>query len=503
MTIYSEELFANLMSVLEGVTELTERETMSRTIDVLILLKNYQHLARRLEILRIQSQAIPTSLLAETELLIEGLLEDSEVFTNLVTSGMYGQGIIDLALWNLWQHDEFDIALETLDLAVSDIDEQIENDTDAENERRSEDIHDMRLLEMYLLAEKHAATTTLRYSSTWKYERFLLMAQLYQLSQNQPRPTPLASYFECWKCLMCRCLKFQCRCKGNNEPVSSAEEDHKLASDSLRLNFATQHASMLRMAKKSSTKFRTLSCYFEGHRVAWKAGIKAMKGLSHGKRPAFADTIALLCLVKAMSETLRLAKGFEYDAHFVEDLPRWQLLFDREEDQIAYWDAVRSIWFMELDLTAPYTINNDLNSEDILQALADLASILVRQVNEYHHKYRAEGNGFLENQDSWRQRNNHSWPHPNIDRAQRQGPESNPPPNEAAPPKPPDPHIPDTYRPDPHPPDPHTVSLPLAFATKLGVHRAEIDPVVILLLCGAIFAILLVFLQCKHPSPFL
>jgi hypothetical protein len=103
----------------------------------------------------------------------------------------------------------------------------------------------------------------------------------------------------------------------------------------LHKSFVAQHMLMIKAAQRSPTQFLELSQRFWGYREAWSAGIRTLRGLCSGESPRdVGDTIAFLCLAKAISETLQRTGTCDESKQFFRDLDRWQLLSSQRQTVI-------------------------------------------------------------------------------------------------------------------------------------------------------------------------
>jgi ankyrin repeat protein len=257
----------------------------------------------------------------------------------------------------------------------------------------------------------------------------------------------------------------------------------------LRLKFAHQYILMTKAGQSSSTKCRDLAQQFQNHRQAWAASIRAMKSLCKGDRPAaFCDAISFLCLARAIAESLDNDNDVDNNGHnpssdyvddFLRDLNRWQELFRSDEEEFAaYAETVYSMWSVVLDKT-------EVDDDDVLIRFQLLASSLVSQASEAFGLDVFGNNGLERSQHKWRERTGQA------------------PPNRDSPNWSPDlpfskVTIPQQLEPALlRPPDPPPVTKTKSLREKMEVDisAAEVEPIVVLLMAGAVFAIVIMFLQ--------
>jgi hypothetical protein len=114
------------------------------------------------------------------------------------------------------------------------------------------------------------------------------------------------------------------------QPLMSPFITKKEDSTFRRLNkrFIQQYRLMTEATSSSPADFSQLGARFKNHTEAWSAGITTMRRLCNGKQPrGLQNTVAFLCISRAISETLDSTNGSDYTSQFLEDLVRWQVLF--------------------------------------------------------------------------------------------------------------------------------------------------------------------------------
>lgn len=259
----------------------------------------------------------------------------------------------------------------------------------------------------------------------------------------------------------------------------------------LRGKFIAQYFLMLQKAKISNTGFRKLSQEFGSYRELWSAGIKTLRTLCHGHTSiTFGNTMAFLCLAKAIAETLETINSFDLNKQFHDDLYRWMPLFEWE-DRRSYREAISSMWSIDLWRWPPTYIGRSKGViSDFLIEISQLASILIGEVNEPLGLHDLNNTGLESSQYQWQLRNNNSPPstasansvpilHPTRD-----------------PPGPPPEII------HPRPPDSSVRSTTTTLGEEVMADVSTVvKPMVMLLMAGAIFAIVIMFLQCLLSFP--
>ena len=248
--------------------------------------------------------------------------------------------------------------------------------------------------------------------------------------------------------------------------------------------FISQHVLMINAAQKSSTEFRELSIKFEDRRDTWDAGIETVRRLKNGERPTLPGTIAFLCVAKAISETLHNSGSYDYAEPFLQDLVRWQLLFTEGAGRDGYRDAIQSMWGVSLDDIASSKGQVD---PDVTERFQELASTLISDASKQFGFHGFNEGGFEQSQQEWQLRNSQSPSDIDFsnDISNIQVSEGSSQVSE----------IPDT-----EPPDPDIGSDQNYLRQGIRDDKSAVtDHVVVFLVMGALFAIVLIFLQCKSP----
>jgi hypothetical protein len=170
----------------------------------------------------------------------------------------------------------------------------------------------------------------------------------------------------------------------------------------LRQKFFLQYQLMLNASQRSHTKLYEARFWFQNYRHAWDVGITALRDLSHVMAPLnIQSTLAFLLLSKAITETLKADKRWDYTYSFDHDLPRWQLHFSEMADIEAYKDAVGLMW--NIDLTEVTTI--DVPCPQTVESLEELARMLVDRTRDMLDLDLSDGNRLDQSQHRWRERN--------------------------------------------------------------------------------------------------
>jgi hypothetical protein len=158
---------------------------------------------------------------------------------------------------------------------------------------------------------------------------------------------------------------------------SDASENIRL----VRLKFVGQYMLMTKSARNSRTRLRDLPQRFQNYREAWTAGIETMRELCRGENPpGIYETLAFLSLARAIAETLRDRKNYDYLEDFERDLGRWGQLFENAADLEAYEDALNSMWGVVYN--DPTSRERGRFDEDTLIRFQELASTLVGRAND-------------------------------------------------------------------------------------------------------------------------
>jgi ankyrin repeat protein len=168
---------------------------------------------------------------------------------------------------------------------------------------------------------------------------------------------------------------------GRKKNWQSADLDASENIRHLRLKFVGQYMLMTKSAQNSQTRLRDLPQQFHNYREAWTAGIKTMRELSRGETPrSVYNTLAFLSLGRAIVETLRDRKNCDYLEDFEQDLGRWGQLFENAADLEVYKDALNLMWgFVYNEYTSR---EQGYVDEDTLIHFQELASTLVDSAND-------------------------------------------------------------------------------------------------------------------------
>ena len=247
----------------------------------------------------------------------------------------------------------------------------------------------------------------------------------------------------------------------------------------LRLKFVNQYVLMAKAARDSPSKLRDLPGRFRNYGEAWTAGIGTLRGLCRGDAPRDVyGTVAFLSIARAIVETLHDKKNCNYIEEFERDLDRWEALFKDRADLEAYKDAMKSMWDVVFD---EYSSNQREDVEALLR-FQELASTLVSYANDVLDFNAFDDGGLEHSQQRWRERisKTHFTDIPNRFRDCQVLRVTRPPQQELIPPLPPDPSF-----------CPSTSAL----GASIKADSSPFEPVAILLIAGAIFAIVIIFLR--------
>ena len=214
-----------------------------------------------------------------------------------------------------------------------------------------------------------------------------------------------------------------------------------------------------------------------------------MRRLCSGKPPrGLQNAVAFLCISRAMSETLDSTNGSDYTSQFLEDLERWQVLFTSKELE-AYRELIHSMWRIVLSENK----SKSWKASDFLTLtrFQALLSTLIRQTNEpvnlhgpHDQSLRCSQQRFLARSCQTSAEPEVDIPTANLDSSD--GSNSQPP--DGIEPKPPDIPI-----------APEIISL--KEHVENDISAASLNATVVVLMAGAIFAIVIIFLQCASLTP--
>jgi hypothetical protein len=203
---------------------------------------------------------------------------------------------------------------------------------------------------------------------------------------------------------------------------------------------------------------------------AWKCGIGTLRGISDGRLPQnLSEVIAFLCVCKAVSETLDFHTDSNYTTKFLDDLRRWAILFDTESEFRMYKDLVRDIWRVNLQMEFGESPSLDMDV-DLLQYAQGLVSSLVHDAKDFIEPMSSSHHGLEASQRRWRDRQGLPPPFARIPEPfDRKGPDDTP----------------------------NGSSHSLGREIHDHISSTQVTLKVVVIMTGAIFMILLVFLCCK------
>jgi hypothetical protein len=168
---------------------------------------------------------------------------------------------------------------------------------------------------------------------------------------------------------------------GKKKNWQSTDSDTSENIRHLRLKFVGQYMLLTKSAQNSQTRLRDLPRQFHNYREAWAAGIETMRELSRGETPrGVYETLAFLSLGRAIVETLRDRKNCDYLEDFEQDLGRWGQLFKNAEDLEAYEEALNLMWGVVYNESTSRERGG--MDEDTLIRFQELASTLVGRAND-------------------------------------------------------------------------------------------------------------------------
>jgi ankyrin repeat protein len=137
-------------------------------------------------------------------------------------------------------------------------------------------------------------------------------------------------------------------------------------------------------------------------RRAWATGVNVMRKLLRGELPeTLNETIMFLAIVKAISTIKDSHEVSDHAAQFSNDLSRWQILFSTEDGNLeAFREAVNSIWRVVLE-------NNENVFAPDCESLLKFQDMALSLVNESIHFFMfddIENGALLSSQQRWRLR---------------------------------------------------------------------------------------------------
>lgn len=139
---------------------------------------------------------------------------------------------------------------------------------------------------------------------------------------------------------------------------------------------------------------------------AWKTGVRTLRGLCEGRLPrSLNETIMFLGVAKAMSEVVDPQNAESGESEFLEDLNRWQVLYDTRQDALEdFKAAVHAIWGVQVEYhpsRRPFSVTNLVDLQDIAISLFSRFNSTIRQESTSYY-------GFLAVKARWRQRHLHN-----------------------------------------------------------------------------------------------
>ncbi|PMD17240.1 hypothetical protein NA56DRAFT_282038 [Hyaloscypha hepaticicola] len=420
VTIVSDDLNMELAKItdLEGFRP--EKDLTHIPVDGFLFLRSYESL--RIHLKSLQSSYAPepptSYLISELELLVDHFLGDGEVFKSYGFETLYENGFLTYEHWKIFQQTKLQRDISALDegfCAVDNLADGIEgeelltspspansnsslkiqtletepgissslNDSEEQPERHSTFPHVDR---GSLLTDEPSNTATdlnpmglaERFLRSWLLDRAISEGDLTSvewlldkgadvnrsddfsdtiLPLRTRQYIPVVKAAKAGQGKVVRMLLQRGASASDLESLMTPKKKELMKRERqyrhLRKQFLQQHLLMEEAAQSSTTEFQQLGKSFQNHREAWAAGIRTMRRLCNGKSPQGLHNIAaFLCICKAMSETLDESNDGYYSAQFLDDLERWQVLF-KPKELGAYQALIHSMWGVCLPESAP------------------------------------------------------------------------------------------------------------------------------------------------------
>ncbi|KAH0538908.1 hypothetical protein FGG08_004499 [Glutinoglossum americanum] len=126
LTIYSDQLYSELVQVVDPVALQAEEADQRNTMNGLVLLKHYPELQAHLVALESQVALDSTySLASDMSLLVNGFLTDGEIFKSFGYENLYEQGLLSFELWRVFQQAQIERDISALDEGFCAVDEEL------------------------------------------------------------------------------------------------------------------------------------------------------------------------------------------------------------------------------------------------------------------------------------------------------------------------------------------------------------------------------------------
>jgi hypothetical protein len=165
--------------------------------------------------------------------------------------------------------------------------------------------------------------------------------------------------------------------------------------------FEKQREAVLALDQNEAA-FVTLRAHFSSTAKAWQRGFASVRQLSRGFVPhEFADVVALLCLCRALSEVLDFHTDSSHQQKFKDDLGRWCLLLDDKEKD-AYKKLALKLWEVDIDHSPSRPCGSV--DEDLLEYARSLVSSLVQETRDFFCAGATDHLGLEQSQHRWRER---------------------------------------------------------------------------------------------------
>ncbi|PQE19083.1 hypothetical protein CJF30_00007439 [Rutstroemia sp. NJR-2017a BBW] len=128
ITIFSDDLYLKLRELLGLTGSQVRFKDGLRTVNGLVLLKNYPILKSYLSnhAPKLPDSPVIHSPFSEMELLVEGLLADGEVFKSFGYEDLYGRGFLDFKTWKKFQEAKLQTDISTLEEGFWEVDRNLE-----------------------------------------------------------------------------------------------------------------------------------------------------------------------------------------------------------------------------------------------------------------------------------------------------------------------------------------------------------------------------------------
>lgn len=481
-------------------------------VNGLALLKNYSTLKVHLNAIQSKPRVLG-SLVLEMMLLIDGFLADGEIFKSYGYEDLYENGFLTYDHWKEFQQAQLEKDISALERSYNEIDHNL--DCGEESRMPLSSLADLLYQDPDWIRLRQRCDEMLERQNERDRQNERNLQSFIDSTIIRFSPTPALQ-----EALAAQKFGF-----GNTCPLQYYIERRQRL-QVLHEKFGEQNLKLKMATAQSATSFRNLGDTLKDHRKAWAYGITTLRRLCQGKeRHDLAHTVAFLCLAKAISEAIDKNDTCENSTDFFQDLDRWQILFKADAASLdAYKEAVRLMWGIELNQRVKSS--EKACQLETLVYFQTLASALVNQTRELlTYPCNPNRKGLESSQECWRWRFSEESStsetkygifgsqssrrtstrvfgakdpkppdsqYPDRTFSDPQPPDSQPPDSQ-----PPDPRLPDPQFPDPQSPQKESI---LRERVNRDIFSAGICPVVAVLMAGAIFAILFLFLKCSSSN---